>query len=268
MSHVAAPALEFRLDHASIEVPDFADAVDQLDERLGLGVTVSPEAPDRHGRVYLDRAYLEVAARPDAQTWDVTSYFLRYSDPHDLRSHLDRAGLEYRHQVYEGVDGRWDDIELDVAEVPVPILVRRTEPAEVARNWPPPLHHPHRCGASTLAAVHLPVASIEAAVDVYARLLGVEAPPPLSGAAPGRRYAVFHLGSGTIVLVEGGERPAIVLGVASLKMSRVALRSVLLPTDDRGVAWLDPSATSSLAMGLTEGKPLRRPTPGSAAPPA
>ena len=251
MAHIAVPAAELRLDHVSIEVPDFADAVRRLDEEFGLRVTVSPQAPERHGRVYLHRAYLEVAARPGSPAWAAGSFFLRFSDPQGLRAHLEGARFGYRDRVYEGVDGRWDDVELDVADVPVPILVRRTEPAQVARNWPPPLDKPHRCGAVTLAAVHLPATSIEAAADIYARLLNVEAPPALSGPGPQRRR-VFHVGSATIMLVEGGERRAVVLGVASLEISRAVLSSVLHTPDHEGVAWLDPSATSDLAVGLVE----------------
>ncbi len=88
------------------------------------------------------------------------------------------------------------------------------------------------------------------AADVYARLLNAKAPPALSD--PGSQRRVFHLGSATIMLVEGGERRAVVLGVASLEISRAVLSSVLLPPDDEGVAWLDPSATSGLAVGLAE----------------
>ncbi len=128
MAHIAVPDVELGLDHVSIEVPDFADAVGRLDEQLGLQVTVSPQAPERHGRVYLDRAYLEVAANLGRRSWAVTSFFVRFSDPVGLRARLGGARLGYRCQVYEGVDGRWEDVELDVAGVPVPILVRRTEP--------------------------------------------------------------------------------------------------------------------------------------------
>ncbi len=262
MADIALPAVELRLDHVSIEVPDFAAAIARLDGGLGLRVTVSPQAPGRHGRVYLDRAYLEIAAHPGNRAWAVMSFFLRYSDLEELRDHLGRAQLGYRHRVYEGVDGRWEDVELDVTDVPVPILVRRTEPAQVARHWPPPLDKPHRCGAVTLAAVHLPVASIEAAADVYARLLGVQAPPALSGSGPYRR-GVFHLSSGTITLMEGAERPAVVLGVASLETSRAVLSPMLLPPDRDGIAWLDPSASSGLTVGLTEIAHSRVPDPPS-----
>lgn len=218
MAQVAVPAEELWLDHVSIEVADFASAAGRLDEEFGLRVTVSPQAPERHGRVYLDRAYLEVAARAGSPTWAVGSFFLRFSDLEGLRDRLGGARLGYRYRVYEGVDGRWDDVELDAAGVPVPILVRRTEPAQVARNWPPPLDEPHRCGAVTLAAVHLPVASIEAAADLYARLLNVDTPRALSG--PGPRRRVFHLGSANLMLVEDGEHRAVVLGVASLEMAK------------------------------------------------
>jgi hypothetical protein len=160
------------------------------------------------------------------------------------------------------VDGRWDDIELDVADVPVPILVRRTASAAVARDWPPPLDHPHRCGASTLAAVHVPVASIRQAADVYARLLAVALPGVFSRPGPGHLRTAFHLGSGTIVLREGGERRAIVLGVASLELSRTVLSQVL-PIDDEGVAWLDPSTTSNLRIGLVETRAMADPPVGA-----
>jgi hypothetical protein len=254
--------MELRLDHASIEVPHLGDAVGSLDGRLGLEVTVSPQAPERHGRIYLDRAYLEVAANPDVPAWNVTHFFLRFSDPNWLRGHLDGAGLGYHYQVYQGVDGHWDDIELDIADVPVPILVRRTEPAAVARDWPPPLEHPHRCGASALAAVRVPVASIEQAADVYARLLAVEVPRSFSGPGPGQLRTAFHLGSGTIVLSEGDQQRAIVLGVASLEMSRTVLSQVL-PIDDEGVAWLDPSTTSNLRIGLVETRSIADPPVGT-----
>ena len=220
--HAARPA-NLHLDHVSVEVPNLPDAVSQFDERLGLRVTVSPSAPERHGRIHLDRAYLEVASRLDGLTWDVTHFFLRFSDAKRLRSHLEDAELGYRFRIYDGVDGRWDDVEIDVTGVPMPILVRRTEPAEVARDWPPPLNHPHPCGAFTLASVHVPVASIKAAAAVYARLLAVEAPLLSAGPGPGRRRAAFHLASGTIVLVEADQRRAAVLGVKSLAKSRAAI---------------------------------------------
>jgi hypothetical protein len=54
------------------------------------------------------------------------------------------------------------------------------------------------------------------------------------------------------MLVEDGERRAVVLGVASLEIPRAVLSSVLLPPDDEGVAWLEPSATSDLAVWLVE----------------
>ncbi|HZD68864.1 MAG TPA: VOC family protein [Actinomycetes bacterium] len=262
MSHGANTARQFRLDHASIQVPHLAEAVGRLERLLGLEVTVSPQAPERHGRIYLDRAYLEVAANPDVPAWEVTHFFLRFSDPTWLRARLDDAGLGYRHQVYRGVDGRWDDIELDIADVPVPILVRRTQPAAVAHNWPPPLDHPHRCGASTLAAVHVPVTSIQQAADVYARLLAVAVPRVFSGPEPCQRRTAFDLGSGTIVLSEGDERRAVVLGVASLELSRTVLSQVL-PVDDEGVAWLDPSTTSNLRIGLVETRAVADPPAGT-----
>jgi hypothetical protein len=138
--------------------------------------------------------------------------------------------------------------------VPVPILVRRTEPAELARDWPPPLERSHRCGATTLAEVHVPVTSLQEAVEVYARLLG-GAPSWVAAGGPSvHRRAVFHLGTGRVVLVEGASRYAVVLGVRSLAASRAVLGPALLPPDDRGVSWFSPARGTGLPLGLA---PLR-----------
>jgi catechol 2,3-dioxygenase-like lactoylglutathione lyase family enzyme len=246
MARDAVGDLGFRLDHVSIGVPHLGEAVAQFAEQFGLEVTVSPEAPERHGRIYLDRSYLEVAVLPGAPTWQVTDFFLGFSELAALQAHLDGADLAYRYAVYRGVDGRWDDVQLDVADVPAPGFVRRTEPPEAARNWPPPLARPHRCGAATLAAVHVPVPELAAASRFYGRLLG-----PATPQESGRRRVVLPLSLGSIVLVEGAERPAVVLGVASLEESSAVLAPRLLPPDEDDVAWLDSSA-STLALGLTE----------------
>jgi hypothetical protein len=236
----------FRLDHVSIGVPHLGDAVAQFAEEFGLEVTVSPQAPERHGRIYLDRSYLEVAVRPGVRTWRVTDFFLGFSELAVLQAHLDGADLTYRYAVYQGVDGRWDDIQLDVADVPVPGLVRRTAPPEAARDWPPPLARTHRCGASTLAALYVPVPKLAAASRFYGRLLG-----PATPQESGQRRVVLPLSLGSIVLVEGDERLAVVLGVASLEESIAVLAPRLLPPDEDGVAWLDSSA-ATLALGLTD----------------
>jgi hypothetical protein len=125
---------------------------------------------------------------------------------------------------------RSDDIELDVADVSLPGLVRRTEPVEVARDWPPPLDRAHRCGAFTLFAVHVPVPSIEEAAEVYGCSARASHTPGRPGL--GRRRAVFRLASAEIVLVDDDGRRAVVLGVSSLERPRSVLTSVLLPADE------------------------------------
>jgi hypothetical protein len=241
------------LDHASIAVPALPLAVDLLARRYALELRSTVGAADSHGRIYLDRAYLEVSTG-EGSRWPVTAFYLRFSDLERLRRQLLLAGLDHRHQVYEGVDGRWDDVEVEVAEVPLPILVRRTEPAELARDWPPPLERAHRCGATTLAEVHVPVASLGDAAEVYARLLGGEPSWVVVGGPSRHRRAVFDLGTGRVVLVEGASRYAVVLGVPSLEASRAVLGPALLPPDDRGVCWFAPAMGTGLPLGLV---PLR-----------
>lgn len=238
------------LDHASISVPDLAAAVEHLDRRLGLRATVSPAAPQRHGRVHLHRSYLEVSAGSSDERWHATMSFLRFEDPDGLRAHLDGAGITYRWSEYVGVDGTWDDVEVRVGDMPLPTLIRRTSPPEIARDWPPALAEAHPCGAHTLDAVHVEVPSVAVALRAYGRLLGRDLPPAASG--PTR----VPLASGHLVLREGdaGRIAGVVLGVGSLERTRDALTAALRETED-GAAWLDPRDTFGLRLGFAEADP-------------
>lgn len=234
------------LDHASIAVPDLPAAVEDLDAKLGLATTVSPAAPERHSRVYLDRTYLEVSADAARVGWRATMCFLRFADPDALRVHLDATGLTYTFGVWEGVDGTWDDVEVRSGDVRLPTLVRRTAPTDIARDWPPALSGSHRCGARSLMEVHLEVPSLDAVTRAFSALLGTTLAPPTAGAA-----VRVPLASGALVLREGAvERIAgIVLGVGSLVETRRTLP--LGPTED-GVAWLEGDAARGLQLGFTE----------------
>lgn len=240
--------LALRLDHASVAVPDLASAVEHLDRRLGLRATVSPTAPERHSRVYLDRSYLEVSVGASGGGWEASMFFLRFDDAAALRAHLDAAGIAYRFGAWEGVDGTWDDVEIRLGTVPLPTLIRRTSPADVARDWPPPLAEPHRCGARALAAVHIEVTSLAGSAEAYGRLLGTG--PPMRVEAGEVRVL---LASGEVVLREGGaERIAgIVLAVQDLEATRVVLGDAIADTRG-GIAWVDPDAASGLRLGFTE----------------
>jgi len=236
------------LDHASVAVPDLADAVEHLDRRLGLRATVSHAAPERHSRVYLHRSYLEVSAGSTGGGWEATMWFLRFDDPDALREHLDTAGIAYSFGEYEGVDGMWDDVEIRIGAVPLPTLIRRTAPVEVARDWPPALAGSHRSGARTLAEVHVEVPSVREAVEAYRTLLGRWQRVSLE---TGR--ARVSLASGELVLHEGGSDGVVgvVLGVASLAATRAELRD-RLGRDDGDTVWLDAAETFGLRLGFTE----------------
>ena len=236
------------LDHASILVPDLAQAIAAFDAQLGLRVTPTPAAPDRHSRLYLDRSYLEVSAGTSADAWSAPYFFLRFADPEALRRHLDAVDLPCKFGRYTGIDGQWDDVEIDVPGVPVPILVRRTHPPDVARDWPPALREAHRCGARMLAAVEVTVPDLTAAVDVYCRLTG-SAPEP-AGAVGDVARAEFRLQSGRITLTEGSVPgvSAVVLGTASLSESA----RVAGPLSGAPVAWIDSRTTHGLQVGFVQ----------------
>ena len=242
-------AIPLWLDHASIAVPDLAAAVERLDERLGLRATVSPAAPERHSRVYLDRSYLEVSVGPtSADHWQATMFFLRFEDPVVLRAHLDAAAIAYRFDEYGGVDGTWDDIETGVVDPSLSTLIRRTAPPDVARDWPPALAEPHRCGARSLAQVHVEVSALDEAAQGYRRLLG-----SAEAVASEPERVRVGLASGELVLHEGDSDAivGVVLGVPSLDATRAALGGLLGPSE-QGVAWVDPAETFGLRLGFTE----------------
>jgi hypothetical protein len=244
-----------RLDHASVAVPDLAAAVEHLDRRLGLRATVSPGASDRHGRVYLDRSYLEVATKSAGRRWEASVFFLRFEDPLALRAHLDTVGIAHRFGEYEGVDGTWDDVELDAGPVPMPILVRRTAPPAVARDWPPALPEPHACGAVALAEVHVDVPRLDEALEAYRRLVGV-AGTSTGTAERDEGRACVPLDTGRIVLHEAGRGGGLglVIGVRELAATRAAIPARLGPAKD-SIAWLDPHDTFGLRLGFAEPVP-------------
>jgi hypothetical protein len=210
------------LDHASVQAPGFDAAIEMLRDHLGLMTTPTPAAPHRHGRVYLDRSYLEVAAGADAS---LALFFLRFDQLAPTLEALEERGLRARASLYEGLDGTWEDIEIDAGSTtPLPFLVRRKTPTEVAEDWPPPLEVPHPCGAEALAAVHLRVPRLGPAVAIYERLLG----SPAAVLRPGD--AIHRVGSGRIVLHEAADlTPAIIgleLRVASLEETEGCLSAL------------------------------------------
>jgi hypothetical protein len=224
------------LDHVSLQTPAWDTAVELLRDRFGLSTTRTPAAPDRHGRVYFDRSYLEIAAGVEASLpW----FFLRYDRLDHTLEVLQGRGLRARASVYQGVDGTWEDIELDAGTaVPLPYLSRRITPAEVAKDWPPPLVSAHPCGAEALAAVHLRCPRLEPALVIYERLLGSPA------IRLGADHAMHRLGPGRIVLHEAAELPLAILGlelrVASLDHTQrcLAARGTRTWRAD-GVLWTD-----------------------------
>jgi hypothetical protein len=224
------------LDHVSVQVPAVDAAIEMLRDRLGLVTTPSPAAPHRHGRVYLDYSYLEVAAGADEP---LALFFLRFDQLGSTLDALKARGLRAHASLYEGLDGTWDNIEIDAGmATPLPILVRRTTPTEVAEGWPPPLAAPHPCGAEALAAVHLRVPRLGPAIAIYERLLG----SPATALGPGG--AVHRVSSGRIVLHEADDlAPAIIgieLRVASLGQTERCLSALGTKTwRAEGALWAD-----------------------------
>lgn len=202
-----------QLDHVSIAVPRFDSALERW-RQLGFRVTVTPAAAQRHSRLHLDRTYLEIAQPIDAapSQWEARLFFFRFEDRDATRARLLERGVATRPREYRGVDGTWEELELQSPELPLPVLVRRTEPVDVARDWPPALVEPHPNGAVTLEGVALESTRPEELTAVFTALL--------DDAGTRTRAASVEILPGRANLVAG-----IRFGVSNLEMTAGFLRS-------------------------------------------
>lgn len=228
------------LDHASLCVPSLPLAIRRLDEVLGLTVVPTPARPAAHARIWLDRSYLEVRAEG---AWGLGGFFLGFPERVTTQEALAARGLVARPAPrYVGVDGAWEELHLEgPGDVPLPILVRRIEPPELARDWPPPLSTAHPGGAISLAGLELVVPELTLAAPIY-RALGAS-----SEGDPGNERLQVQLGArGKLVARRAdGARPG--------------LRTLLLEVDA-----LEPLVSRAARAGAQvsrteeEGRPVAR----------
>jgi len=167
------------LDHASLRVSSFDAARAKL-ERLGLELTRTPQAAERHGRVLFHRGYVEVSV-PQGEALGpgvegtLPLFFLNAENLPALAERLRTRGLPSTPRTYAGVDGLWEELLLETPPtLPVPLIIRRVEPPEIARDWPPPRETPHPCGALTLEAVVGVTGQLDLTWEYQKRLLGLE----------------------------------------------------------------------------------------------
>lgn len=225
-----------RVDHASLRVTSLDAAIATLENSLGLSPTRSPRAPDRHSRLYFHRSYLEVS---QGETPGLELYFFGFDDLEAVERHLTGSGLRFRSEPYLGVDGAWDNLEVEAPPgVPAPILVRRLQPPELAgANWPPPRAEGWSCGAREVRGFRLRVASLKTATPFFEALLQ-------TGFTDGRgRWS-----GGALSLIEGAPGiDAILLGVDDLARTRAHLAQRGLPLREGAEG---PEVTLSALPGL------------------
>ncbi len=241
-----------RVDHASLRVARLALARERLEQRFGLVPTPTPAAPDTHSRLYLDRSYLEVSQGPGQ---GLEYYFFGFQDRRAVEAHLALQRLTFTHQAYVGADGTWDDLTVQPPPgVPVPMLVRRTEPEALAQDWPPPRPEAWACGARALVGFRLQVASLHSAAPFFQALLGGTPTTPRVEPRSGRTRVDLRWPGGTLTLVEG-DAPRIegvVLRVAQLEATAGFLqeRGTLFHREE-GELWAQDPQLPGLELGFS-----------------
>jgi hypothetical protein len=279
--------MTLRLEHATLEVPDLTEAGDILWDRFGLRITATPEDSEGHARLYLDRSYVEVVpGTSDADGLRLTGFYLSHPDVPSAIETLWERGLANGPAVtYRGVDGVWWDGVLTPPEgVPAPVIVQRTEPADVAADWPPALINRHPSGIERLLAVYLVTPYVAQAVEFYEQLSQTFA--AWGGAFPARQlksggqhwaladqqWEVSLPGGGRVIICDamrpGRARDLLIangpciagleLGTGHLPDTEIRLNAgsvgYRLDPDEHGVAaWIDPEATPGILLVIRAG---------------
>jgi catechol 2,3-dioxygenase-like lactoylglutathione lyase family enzyme len=263
----------FHLDHLSLQVLDMGQTVRQFDERLGLEALLNNADPEHHGRIHFDSSYVELAVPPvfppRSPPWTIPWFFLRFSDaPEALYERLKAAGLSPSLQIFEGEDGCWTELRLEVpGGTPTPLLRHRPRPEPVSAA-----HGAQPCGAFGLASVVLLTPDLAGASDVYRRLLGLEKlPEPFTDRVFTARRMDLPLAGGRICLIQpeghgfasaflgarGSGPMGFQLAVESFwqpeeLIARLGLRSERGITPRGAELWLDPKETFGVPVGFVE----------------
>jgi hypothetical protein len=251
--------LALPLDHLSLRTPSLDATLACLLEKLGLQAVRTPQAPREHSRIHLDRCYMEVAQPvsqpPSFAGIGVSSpcFFLRFDHP-DLEGELRRLGLRPRPlTAYQGKDGVWEDLSFEEPEAEGLLLVRRTQPPEVAKDWPPALRASNPAGILALSSVLVATPRFSEAQAFFRKLCGSNqvGPPRDDGFLQATRCDVqLPAGRGRITLLER-ERQAVEgvgLAVQDLGVAQRFVESRGVTTTAAGAA--SPGSELWLELGL------------------
>ena len=189
------------IDHVSV-----TSSLDALDE-LGFSLTPTKGSGGRHGRVMLDRTYLEVTLESEDSSVFGRGWFLRPPDIQAAPARLRQHGIPATDPtLYEGHDGSWLDVEMDVPAL-ARVLPTLTCRLHVADCWPPPLREPHPNQATGIAELHLRTHDPTALIDVL---------ETLGGDAKDRSHVAFN-GGAVVAIAAADKHPA---GLAGLVVAR------------------------------------------------
>lgn len=157
-----------RLDHASLYVPSLDEAVARFERAFPSAIVRTPGVRE-HARLHFDRTYLELRESAEVSAFALRHAFLRAEDLTAEAEALRARGLTVADiSRYDGADGAWSELHPRTPDVAVPLpIVRRIEPAAIARDWPPPSALDVR-----LAGVVIASPDPTAAMEHYARLTG------------------------------------------------------------------------------------------------
>lgn len=156
--------MDLFLDHVSFEVDDLRKSKDFVETLLGFTLTLTPQQPDSHSIIRLDRSYIEVW-KPEERTTasqkfptDISLYFLRAANFNAFLQDCKSRNIPIKDPVeYVAASGSvWYDVEFDapIADL-LPFVVQPIPPEETVKAWPYPLREEHPNALRTISAYHI-----------------------------------------------------------------------------------------------------------------
>jgi len=201
--------MEFSLDHISLQISHVGKHKAFIENDLGFILNLTPQLPDHHGYILLDRTGIEVSSSTETTTHHPgfptsAEFFLRTDNFNALCHERQTRQLPLKApEEYIATDGSvWYDLEFDMPELIdlLPMITQLIQPEEKVKKHPSPLIEEHPNALRTLSAVYLMTNRYDDLVRVFSDFLDQPKPTWQENHFFGTEQRTFHLSNGEIVI--------------------------------------------------------------------